>query len=1186
MKRLKAGLIHALFIILFFSSSLALAQEQQTVPSPMEEWTVLYEQSNSLLEQERFDEALMIAYQTVGYAEQYFGEEHPQMVASMYNLAIMLIDFGDVEQAEPLLNMTLELATRVLGAEHEDTVSVQSALGELYGEQGLYEKAQGTLEIVLRLRGKNLGEEHRDTLITMTTLAQIYEIQGSYDLAEVLLKDALKAYQQLESPDRMDISITQESLASLYATQGKFPLAEPLYLQVLTEKQNSLGEMDAGTLITSAGVAELYRKMGKYDASETLFLQTIDRMKEVLGNQSPDLYLATGNFAALLEERGNYIEAETLYLQVWNYDRQSLGEKHPNTIIDMNNLAGIYRKQGDYSQAEDYYVTSLEYIREALGDQHPETLSIMNNLALLYENQGLFEKAEPLFKEVTRTARNSLGTSHPKTLAFMNNLALLYESQGVFDKSEPLYRETIDLNAEVFGANHSNTIASVNNLGYLYLMQDKQDQAEPLFRRVLTQWEVQFGMKHQKTLKSLNNLARVLHKQGKLQEAERRFLQALSLRKEVLGEKHPDVIRSQIDLSALYLSQKEYDEAESLLEDTVSLAEEVLGKNHQYTFEALNVLAELYEQSGEIEDALKTRSLAFNRRSEFFDRVLWGTGENTRQAYIQLHQSEQDDYLTLIAAHNNSENARLALHVGLQRKGLLLKISSEIQKVLEMNNNADLADLAEKLTESRKALASMTLSGPKTESPEEFHRILLNLEDEVNDLQAELGRMSVPYRNTAQEITTDQIFDNIEDNAILVDYVAYKQKGQSKMMALVAQNKAEGCFILWNCKNARVDMIPLGDLEEIRKSISYFREAIQDEDAEEEDLLSTGQEIYQKIWAPLEKFFGNKNLIYIVPDSALHLLPFDAMIDEDDRYLIQTRDLRFLSSSRDLVITPLKRSQGEFVIFAGPDYDSDYLKERRKKIVTQSTRGGVAKGMRISSTGLRSLSFEPLDGAEIEGQTIKLVSDKGENPSVIFSKKIAEEQQLRNLKDPPQMLHIATHGFFLGAEESLVKRLLSVQRGGLQKIPPPGDNPLLRAGLAFAGINANAPFLGEIDTDNDGVLTAMEVLGLDLTGTKLVVLSACETGVGEIHDGEGVYGLRRAFQEAGVENVVNSLWPVSDEGTRRLMEEFYGRLFEKVPIQQALKGAQLNLINSEEWSHPYYWSAFVMVTRKDGFVQN
>lgn len=229
-------------------------------------------------------------------------------------------------------------------------------------------------------------------------------------------------------------------------------------------------------------------------------------------------------------------------------------------------------------------------------------------------------------------------------------------------------------------------------------------------------------------------------------------------------------------------------------------------------------------------------------------------------------------------------------------------------------------------------------------------------------------------------------------------------------------------------------------------------------------------------------------------------------------------------------------------------------------------------------SGLRGLNFDPLPGAEKEGEVIKEVSDTMDRNTAIFSQRVAEEKLLREMSAPPEVLHIATHGFFLKEDQKLKKRLQGLSRGS-SSVPPPADNPLLRAGLAFAGLNANASMLGEIDTDNDGVLTAMEVLSLDLTGTQLVVLSACETGLGEIHEGEGVYGLRRSFQEAGVKNVINSFWEVSDAGTQLLMTKFYDKLLAGMPAREAMREARLEMLDDVQWSAPFYWSAFVMVGR-------
>jgi len=1165
---------------------------------PQEDWERLNSEATAFFENKQYEEAVSKAADAVNYAKSRFGNQAPQTIISLYHLAAYYWELGYPEEAAPLYRESYRLGRAVLGEEHPQTLMIASGLANLYADEGGYDQAQALLEKVLAGNRRTLGAENPETLAVMVRLAQIYEAQGVYDSAEDLVTQALAGYEKSLGPDHPETLSTMEKLASVFMARGEFPKAEPLFQSVLEKRKVVQGESDPDTLYTMGSLAELYRRMARYDKSEELFTRAISLKQQAGGEDDPDLQGMMGNLAQLYQNRGRYAEAEELFLKVWEFDRKTLGDKHPNTVIDLNNLAGIYRAQGLYGKAEEAYQTAMAGMIEAFGEKHPESISIMNNLALLLENEGLFDKAEPLFKTALGNAESVLGDKHPTTLALMNNLASLYESQGNFDKSEPLYLATIRLNEGVYGKEHPNTIAGVNNLGYLYLMQQAYDKAEPLFSRVLANWEQTLGERHQKTLKALNNLARVYHQQGKLEVADPMFAKALQLRKEVLGNRHPDVVRSMVDSAGLYVSQKRFDEAESMLTATVALAEDILGDKHQYTFEALMALADLYEKTGRLQDALRVRVKAFDRRTEFFERVLWAAGENTRQAYIDLHKPEQDRLLKLLAAINNREAAELALHVSLKRKGLLLKISSEINQIVQLTQSPELAAKAEALNQKRKELASLTLSGPVDEPPEEFRKRTATLEEAVYELQAEMGRASTIYHVASRRVSVEKVFENLQPADALVDYLTYDDNGQ-KIMAVVVQSEIEKCYLFMTCRKNRIDMVPLGDLNTIAKSVTWFREAIQDEDAGEEELLGTGSDIFAKAWKPFQRLIGEKKSIYIVPDGALHLLPFDAMIDDNGNYMVQEYDLKVLSSSRDMVVSEMPDAQGEFMILAGPDYDLDDERIKSRKVAIKGKRSAVGMGLRVASHGLRSLSFEPLDGAELEGKTIKKVSDtfeklegaeqegkgiqqiaaQGRASSIIYLQREAEEQQLRNLRSAPKMLHIATHGFFLKEEERLKKRLLSLNRGGEMRTPPPGDNPLLRAGLAFAGINSNAPFLGELDTNNDGVLTAMEVLSLNLAGTQLVVLSACETGVGEIHAGEGVYGLRRSFQEAGVKSVVNSLWPVSDEGTRRLMTEFYTQMFKGVPPRKALKTAQLALLKGE-WNHPYYWAPFVLVERR------
>ncbi len=376
----------------------------------------------------------------------------------------------------------------------------------------------------------------------------------------------------------------------------------------------------------------------------------------------------------------------------------------------------------------------------------------------------------------------------------------------------------------------------------------------------------------------------------------------------------------------------------------------------------------------------------------------------------------------------------------------------------------------------------------------------------------------------------------------------------------------------------RYELVSYDNRKAIEDIIIEYRSIIQDDSADEDEQLEIGLIAYELIWQPVQEVLGDSEYVYLIPDGTLNILPFNAMVTEEEEYLIQALDVHILTSARDLLPNQYRLADGQYVVLAGPDYDSEDVVSEEEMSVAQGKRASsLQQGLRGAGSGLRGLNFAPLPGAELEGRIIvDQVAENNVEREVFFGRQ-AEEQVLLNLDKPPRILHMATHGFFLEADENLRKRLLKLQRGADLQVPPPGDNPLLRAGLAFAGINTNAQFLGDIDTANDGVLTALEVLGLNLSGTRLVVLSACETGLGEIHEGEGVYGLRRSFQEAGVAEVISSLWEVSDAGTQALMTDFYDRLLGGQPAREALRDAQLALLDSPEWGYPYVWSAFMIV---------
>ncbi|MBW4572751.1 MAG: CHAT domain-containing protein [Tolypothrix carrinoi HA7290-LM1] len=309
----------------------------------------------------------------------------------------------------------------------------------------------------------------------------------------------------------------------------------------------------------------------------------------------------------------------------------------------------------------------------------------------------------------------------------------------------------------------------------------------------------------------------------------------------------------------------------------------------------------------------------------------------------------------------------------------------------------------------------------------------------------------------------------------------------------------------------------------------------------------------KQVMSPIRTLLGNARQILLSPDGQLTLIPFEALRDEKRQYLIQRYSISYLTSGRDLLRFPSSlNSSSAPVVLADIDYDNVETRQ-------------VASGQKNTSVDQASLTFDSLPGTKEEAAAVQKIFP---NAKVLLGKQ-ATESAVKQLQ-APSILHLATHGFFLSDLEP--NSNLSLTGLGQPQPKLQGENPLLRAGLALAGVNKrNQNTAG----NDDGVLTALEVAGLNLHGTQLAVLSACETGTGDVKVGEGVYGLRRAFVIAGVQSQILSLWSVDDIATKDLMVNYYQKLKGGKGRHEALRETQLEFINTPGYEHPYFWASFV-----------
>ncbi len=391
-------------------------------------------------------------------------------------------------------------------------------------------------------------------------------------------------------------------------------------------------------------------------------------------------------------------------------------------------------------------------------------------------------------------------------------------------------------------------------------------------------------------------------------------------------------------------------------------------------------------------------------------------------------------------------------------------------------------------------------------------------------------------------------------------------------------------FILQAGTGDKVGMIDLGNADNIDSAILLLKEKIsQTKNFPKDDSSIVFREVFEKVFEPLKKELGETKELFVSPDGILNLIPFEILQGPDGKYLIEKYTFNYLAAGRDIVrFGEIEEKGQKALVMGGPDYDLGT--ENKNDVMRKLQLEQVENTSRFQrSADMEHFYFNPLPGAREEAKTIGAMLGK-DKASVYTGPEAIEE--LLNQKIAPVILHLATHGFFIDGpkfKEPVRNRGFSISSDLNQALVIPKmniENPMLRSGIALAGAN-NSIKTSEMD-ESDGIVTAVKILGLRLRGTDMVVLSACDTGLGEVKTGEGVYGLRRAFIQSGTKSLVMSMWQVPDQETKELMVEFYKNyLSGKLNRSQALRQAALKQIQvtKERYgnANPYYWGAFLFL---------
>jgi len=1165
------------------------------------------------------------------------------MFNSLNNLAILFEKQSKYSEAEAIYKQLMDIFKKSERSKTYYLNSTLIQLASFYKKQERYEEAASQYEKILKIYGVNHSQTLQMMIDLARLFHEIGRSERAESLCEQIRRPLEKTIEKIMPHSPVDrkvvrhnakwprislqsLALALNKLADLYHEMGQYENAEHYYLKAIDFEKKVFGPEDVEISKIYLRLSRLYRHFGKheealssYEAAQGIIEREMSLNPLTMARQVTDL-------ALLYCQLNQYPEAERLCEQLGVIIRADQSASFLEKAKALNILAIFYTKMEYLREAESLLEQIVQMKENVYGSESLKVAGSKKKLGWIYFRRCQYRKAESLFKEVLETREKQLGPDHSDVAKALNNLAVLYSAQSKIKQSETTYKRALKIVDKILGPEDRFTAVLHNNLGLLYRDQDNYEEAASHLNRALEIRKKTYGSENFNVGSTLRNLAWLYFKQGKYRDAENLFMKALDIFNKEFGPDHLDVAYALNNLGVLYKTQGKYLEAESLYRKALNIKEKYLDSKHREVSTGLSNLANIHALQNKIIESVHYFKAFQQSRQQFVEELFSYASEEQKMRYLEKYPVLDHSLLSFAILHNpdlstdqepeNLARAKVslretALDMVLKAKALVVDAVAAEKEIAYCIHDRDVMEKYQAFTRISGEMSELFWAGlsrpadrmnvqldqksgeEQDEQPEDkrekqfdtsmFQIWFKALSRERDALETELSHRCAPFKDdlAAKRFTMTDVAQALPQGSLLWEFVRYEpydfhiigtneeRTGPPRYLAMTLNHEGE------------ITLTDLGDAETIDGLIAAARERINKAREEvyfplviqsEKQLRKITSELYGMVFAPLEESLGARTEIFISPDGQLNLIPFEILPCPDGRYVIEKYRISYLSSGRDLLKYRKRPETGSrAVVMADPDFDLT-AEARAGKVDTERPETQMAALAETSSRGasvcLRH-RFKPLEQTGEEGQAVlKMLKEKADLDTGYFEGDEALEEDLKGMSAVPVVLHLATHGFF--CEDTNLGKMEGL------------ENPLLRCGLALAGANSFWDESGERAPGvEDGILTAFEASGLNLVGTELVTLSACETGVGEVKNGEGVFGLRRAFQHAGARSIVMSLWKVQDRATRALMESFYRRWLGGQSKREALRGAALEILKAQREKygapHPYLWGSFVLL---------
>jgi CHAT domain-containing protein/tetratricopeptide (TPR) repeat protein len=1074
--------------------------------------------------------------------------------------------------------------------------------GAALRQQGKPSEAIPFFDKAAALALKVFGPEDLNTAAILNTTAIAYRDAGRIREAVPLLRASL-VIRQLKLP-KNHAQITQ-SLANLGVALhdiGQYQEAEERQKSVLEIQETREPQVVGELALILNNLGALYVETARFDDAERHLKRCLDLREKSAGKDSIEVADAAHNLSALYGKMGLYREAEALCRRSLQIREAKLGPTHPATAQSLDNLGGIHWKAGKFPQAEKLYLRSVEIYEKTLGKTHPKTASSLNSLALLYAGMDRSGESEIMFRRALAIREAAFGPDHPQVATTLGNMGVVLGGLGRTEEAEKLLVRSLKISEAKLSPDHPALATALNNLGAIYKDTNRLDEAFALHQRALGILETRFGKDHIELATLLNNIA-LLEAQRKGPAAALPLLQrALKLHEKHDGPEHTNTAVVIANLGSMYRKSGEFAKADEFFETSIRLLKAKGGAENRIIADRLQDRAEMQQAMGKTAAALQFQTQSLELYQTGLRDIFAHSSESAMHAYAEASAGKVPSFVNMAVLGKDPAAATSALDWTLRLKGAVFDTLCRYRQAQYLLPKDDaFQERVVRYRSQKEFLANMALNPPSGKAGERVQKQIDEARQECAELEKELNRMiaqKMPdFFAEREAVTSAMVQAKLPADSVLIEFSRTPIRNFQKTLW---HHPHYFAFVLTPGKSAPrlIDLGPAkemdAEIELLRQEFIDFQEKLRDcdtveeakalEKKEEKAFKEKSAKLHARLFAPLVPAIGDAKLLFLAADGALNRLPFEALVDADGKYLIERHRCAYLSSGRDLLRAPGNLAKGT-VVFAGPDYKleaSERIALAEKLLQKKETQ----LAMRGSpSTTLRSAGWKNLPGAAAEAGDIRKALQGGAyGPVKTYVGPEALEEVLKAMP-APRILHLATHGFFLDREVDDKTPPeegagAGFARGRLKRM----ENPLLRSGIVLAGANA----IGDKESSakvEDGWVTAEEIALLNLHGTELVVLSACQTGLGDIKTGEGVYGLRRAFLHAGARSLVTSLFEVPDTETRQLMQRFYAGVGAGRGKLVSLHAAQVGLIaerrKSHAAAHPFFWASFVLVGHPD-----